>query len=92
MFQFLLGTLKTSDGEGEGASVGVSIPFRYAENGTCLAHADAFTQFQFLLGTLKTQGETPLRSRLRAFQFLLGTLKTLCMSGGSCRLWSFNSF
>jgi len=66
-FQFLIGTLKTSQRYPlSNSSTVVSIPHRYAENGGLNEGRKSIKMFQFLIGTLKTdsgdmkEGRNPL--------------------------------
>ena len=78
MFQFLIGTLKTSLLLLVFLYLPiVSIPHRYSKN-VYWKHGKGclYSEFQFLIGTLKTVVKVISNYEYEKFQFLIGTLKT----------------
>ena len=93
MFQFLIGTLKTSLQLLTGILRHLWFQFLI---GTLKTIAVGFTchssgEFQFLIGTLKTTIPPSAVFFTFWFQFLIGTLKTAAQRIGGARMCSFNS-
>ena len=78
MFQFLIGTIKTSwYQERRAGFLQVSIPYRYDKNDLVkVPSLKEKWKFQFLIGTIKTRSCQALWHINILFQFLIGTIKT----------------